>query len=298
MVVLSLFDGISCGRVALQRAGIPITEYYASEIDKYAMQISRKNWPDIVQLGGVEEVECYSGISVQREEISSDTPDILIGGSPCQGFSNSGEGLNFEDPRSKLFWEYVRILKEIRMKNPNVKFLLENVKMKKDWRDIISKALGVQPILINSALVSAQNRERYYWTNIEGVTQPEDKGILLKNVLLNFSDTTDLFHTEKAVAYMDRITGDGRNKWDFMYHSDSEKLKSACVTSNFLKGIPNNVLIDRSLARVRKFHPIECERLQTLPDNYTSGISSTQRYKSIGNGWTIDVISHILSFLK
>src|SRR5210317_958564 len=164
MVVLSLFDGCSMARVALQRAGIPVTKYYASEIDEYAMQVSEKNYPGIIQLGSIEDWQSWD----------IEKPDLIIGGSPCQGFSFAGKQLNFKDERSKLFFEFVRILKDIKKVNPDVKFLLENVKMKKESQNIISSFLGVEPIEINSSLVSAQNRKRLYWTNIEGAELPKD----------------------------------------------------------------------------------------------------------------------------
>lgn len=332
MNVLSVFDGISCGQLALKRAGIKVNKYYASEIDKYAIKITMNKNPDTIQLGDIAKVSYGSG--GEDTGLSNDKfywpcmIDLLIGGSPCQGFSFAGKQLNFEDPRSKLFFEFIRLLKEIRVHNPNVKFLLENVKMKKEYQDVISDLLGVQPIEINSALVSAQNRKRLYWTNIKGVGQPEDKGILLKDILLNSKNNYvyqfphgcskggirdlpkiscvtkqfhnnffKLIHSEKAIQYMNRVEPKSkRTKWDFKFHSDINDDKSACVVANFFKGIPNNVLKD--LECIRKFHPVECERLQTIPDNYTEGISDTQRYKSIGNGWTIDVISHIFSYIN
>ena len=175
MNILSLFDGMSCGQIALNRAGIKYNQYFASEIDKHAIKVTQHNYPSTIQLGDVCAVKGYTLPQI----------DLLLGGSPCQGFSIAGTGLNFEDPRSKLFFEYVRILNELRETNPDVRFLLENVRMKKEWQDVISEALGVQPIYINSAIVSAQTRKRLYWTNIEGVTQPVDKGLLLKDVLEN-----------------------------------------------------------------------------------------------------------------
>lgn len=164
-----LFDGIACGRLALERAGIPVKRYIASEIEQNAIKVAMSNYPDIEQIGDVVEIN-----TKELPEI-----DILIGGSPCQGFSSSGKGLNFVDPRSRLFFEYVRILKEVRPRY----FLLENVKMKKEWSAIISDYLGVEPIEINSSTVSAQNRTRLYWTNIPKVTQPEDRGIKLEDIL-------------------------------------------------------------------------------------------------------------------
>ena len=168
-VVLSLFDGMSCGQIALNRAGISYGKYYASEIDKHAIKVTQHNYPNTIQLGSVTDIKC------------TDLPkiDLLIGGSPCQGFSFAGKGLNFDDPRSKLFFEFVRLLEETKPKY----FLLENVKMKQEFQDIISKQLGVKPILINSSLVSAQNRERLYWTNIPIQGLPNDKGLFLKDVI-------------------------------------------------------------------------------------------------------------------
>ena len=167
--VLSLFDGMSCGQIALERAGIAVDNYYASEIDKYAIQITQKNYPGTVQLGNV----------TSWRDWNLPDNDLIIGGSPCQGFSFAGKQLNFEDPRSKLFFEFVDVLKKV---NPKY-FLLENVKMKREYQDIISEYLGVEPVEINSSLVSAQNRVRLYWTNIPNVTQPEDKGINLTDIL-------------------------------------------------------------------------------------------------------------------
>jgi len=190
MNVLSLFDGMSCGRLALDRLGIEVDNYYSAEIDKYAIQVSEDNYPDIIRLGDVCDVK------------AKDLPkiDLILAGSPCQGFSFAGKQLAFDDPRSALFFEFVRILKECEPKY----FLLENVKMKKEFLDIISQQVGVEPILINSALVSAQNRQRYYWTNIPGVEQPEQRGVVLRDVLEN--------------------------------GFDSERDKSYCLDANYYKG--------------------------------------------------------------
>ena len=173
MNVLSLFDGMSCGQIALNKLGIKYNNYFACEIDKYAIQTAQKNYPNTQQLGDVTKLDATTLPKI----------DLLIGGSPCQGFSFAGKQLNFDDPRSKLFFEFVRILNEVRIKNPDVKFLLENVKMKKEFSDIISEHIGVEPIRINSSLVSAQNRLRLYWTNIEGIEQPENRKIYLKDIL-------------------------------------------------------------------------------------------------------------------
>jgi len=175
MNVISLFDGMSCGRIALDKLGVKVDNYYASEIDKYAIKVAHANYPDTVHVGDVTRFSR----DMFREDWLEDNPiDLLIGGSPCQGFSFAGNQLNFDDPRSKLFFEYVRVLKEFKPKY----FLLENVRMKQESMDVISEALGVQPIAINSNLMSAQNRYRLYWTNIP-FDVPEDKGIMLKDIL-------------------------------------------------------------------------------------------------------------------
>ena len=171
--VLSFFDGMSCGRIALERAGIKVENYFACEIDESAIRVAQKNYPETKQLGDVSKIN------------AKDLPkiDLFIGGSPCQSFSSFGNGSGF-DGKSGLFWEYVRVLKEIRQLNPNILFMLENVNMKKEWRNIISKELGVEPIAFNSNLVSAQNRDRLYWTNIK-FELPEDKNILFSDILEN-----------------------------------------------------------------------------------------------------------------
>lgn len=275
MNVLSLFDGMSCGRIALERAGITVDEYYASEIDKYAIQVSKKNYNDIIQLGDVTKVS-----SDKLPKI-----DMLIGGSPCQGFSFAGKQLNFEDPRSKLFFEYVRLFKETKPKY----FLLENVVMKKEYQAVITEHLGVEPILINSSLVSGQNRPRLYWTNIPNVTQPEDKGIVLKDILdINVDPIFKL--SDIAILYMNRHRK-GKPRWE--YHKNPIDGKAACLTANMWKGVPYGVI----QAHCRRLTPVECERLQTVPDNYTDCVSNSQRYKMLGNGWTVDVIAHIFAHI-
>ena len=177
MNILSLFDGMSCGQMALQRAGIKVNKYYASEIDKFAIKVSSTKFPDTIHLGSVEDWRNW--------DIDWSSINLIMAGSPCQGFSNSGKGLAFDDPRSKLFFTFVDILNHCKQFNTDVTFLLENVKMKKVWSDTITQFMGAEPIFINSALVSAQNRKRLYWTNIKGVKQPEDKGLLLKDILEN-----------------------------------------------------------------------------------------------------------------
>ena len=189
MNVLSLFDGISCGQIALERAGIKVDNYFASEIDKYAIKVTQKNYPNTIQLGDVCNIKCNELPKI----------DLLIGGSPCQGFSFAGKQLNFNDPRSKLFFEFVRILKEVKPKY----FLLENVKMKKEYQNVISEHLGVEPIEINSALVSAQDRKRLYWTNIPNINKPDDKGILLSDILETEVDDKYYINTDKAIEICD-----------------------------------------------------------------------------------------------
>lgn len=259
MRVLSLFDWMACGYEALLRAWIPIDVYYASEIDKYAIQIALKNHPDIIEIWDITQIkwEDYNDI------------DLIIGGSPCQWFSMAGKMLNFDDPRSKLFFEFVRLVKEIQPKY----FLLENVKMKKEFQDVISSYMWVEPIEIDSALVSAQRRKRLYWTNIPWITQPEDKWIYVKDILedKDYICCTQIWNSKNW----------GNAEWN---HKAYTLRASQC---NWIK----------TSKWVRKFTPTECERLQTMPDNYTEWISNNQRYKMLWNWWTCDVISHIFSFL-
>lgn len=281
MNVLSLFDGISAGRVALERAGVVVDNYYASEIDKYAIQVSKKNYPDINQLG---DISIWRGWNIDWSSI-----DMVIGGSPCQGFSIAGRQLNFEDPRSKLFFDFVDICDHVADMNPNMKFLLENVKMKQDFQDVINKYMGVEPIVINSSLLSAQNRVRLYWTNIPNVSQPEDKGIVLSDILDDKVDDR-YYLTAEAIDYMSRLRN-GKQRWE--YHRNPIDGKAACLTANMYKGIPYGVIKER----LRKLTPLECERLQTFPEGHTEGISNTQRYKALGNSWTVDIIAHIFKQL-
>jgi DNA-cytosine methyltransferase len=308
MNVLNLFDGISCGQLALNRANISYDNYFASEIDKYAIQITQKNFPNTQQIGDVTKITTDSLPKI----------DLLMGGSPCQGFSFAGKQLNFEDERSKLFFEFVRLKNELKPKY----FLLENVKMKKLYQNVISEHLGVEPIQINSALVSAQNRVRLYWTNIPNITQPEDKHILLPDILetgvvdrdksycidANYWKGTTLeqyinkarrqiVFTERRTEEAKLIRKEFREKYgkDFSPRRAKELTprnddKSNCLTTSLTK---EHILLDESY-NFRKLTPLECERLQTVPDNYTEGISNTQRYKTLGNGWTVDVITHIL----
>ena len=435
---------MSCGQIALNKLGLKDYTYYASEIDKYAMQITQKNFPETIQVGDVTQLKSEDFTNI----------DLMFAGSPCQGFSFAGKQLAFDDPRSKLFFEFVRLLKEVKPKY----FLLENVRMKKEYLDVISEQVGAQPTLINSALLSAQSRQRYYWTNIPFDKNIEDRGIVLKDIL-ETEPGSEFIYGQKSIQYMEK----GNPKWQQAgkrradrYEQTADKEKSFAITANWLKGVPynyfketkpkqvgkinkggqgdriystdgkgislsaqsggtasnGNMLIQVGIAadikgydiikrvyspegksptlttmggghrepkialdllekksqtiksqyyksskanferkgtfhatgvpyqvnpskeaagkqpymqnRVfseegkshaltasfasrtnvetnelywRKLTPLECERLQTVPDNYTEGVSNTQRYKMLGNGWTVDVIAHILKSL-
>jgi len=397
MNVLSLFDGMSCGQQALQRAGIKVDQYFASEIDKYAIKVTMANFPDTKQLGSVVDVDGYSLPKI----------DILIGGSPCQSFSFAGkrkgmatkdeqeiltldhylqlkkEGFEFEG-QSYLFWEYMRILNEVKPKY----FLLENVMMGEKWEKVLSKAIGVKPIMINSSLVSAQNRQRLYWTNIglepQGlfgdlesiIEQPKDQGVLLKDILENIVDKK-YFLSEKMIAGFEKHKErHNERKSDFGYSPKNGNDKGNCLRANGALCPTDNMIEIRQIiqinqskesggvqpyqqnriydcngispalcanksdllvygcdyrtdeglrirdngksgtlaararndescgqlasinSKIRRLTPVECERLQTVTDNYTNHVSDSQRYKMLGNGWTIDVIVHILNYLK
>ncbi len=397
---------MGCIWLALEALGVNVRRRYVSEVDKFANAVNDKNYPDTIHLGDVRRVR-----AAELERI-----DLFVGGSPCQGFSFAGKQLNFDDPRSSLFFEFVRLWQEIKAINPDAKFLLENVKMKKEYQNVISAALGVQPVEINSALVSAQNRRRLYWTNLEDVTQPEDKGIPLKHILQPESEVDEKYYLNKPLfTVKDSLhrtdvsidpykahclkANEGRQRGSFIKvskkgkvkrnqdkaacltggghsggnHSDMDVLcvamrgcnpenpsdrtagakteqrlepkkdgKTNCLTSVskdnliFIGGLNENVQGTGRLSRdyrqgdrayscegkattisasggglagktgvyetlsyrLRRLTPIECERLQTVPDNYTDCVSDTQRYKMLGNGWTVDVIAHILKGLK
>jgi len=355
MNILSLFDGMSCGQQALQRAGIKVENYFASEIDKFAIQVTMANYPNTKQLGSVVNVDGYSLPKI----------DILIGGSPCQSFSFAGkrkgmstkdeqeiltlehylqlksEGFEFEG-QSYLFWEYMRLLNEVKPKY----FLLENVEMGEKWERVLSKAIGVNGIHINSALVSAQNRKRIYWTNIGHepgglfgdlvckIKQPKDKGILLRDILESDVDEK-YFLSEKMLSYFQKNDIVCKNKnvgFRFSPNEGNEKGKS--ITTKEGGRMENNYIVHNTMprssttgtsgaghlsrndgktycldtgctnaveintSRIRRLTPIECERLQTVADNYTAHVSDSQRYKMLGNGWNVETIVHILNYIK
>lgn len=277
--VLSLFDGLAGARIALEKEGFEVSNYFASEIDEYAIKVAKANYPDITHLGDVTKIDTSKLPKI----------DLLIGGSPCQGFSLAGDRLNFNDERSKLFFEYVRILKELRAKNPNILFLLENVKMKKWCENIITKSLGVRPIEINSALVSAQNRPRLYWTNIPVTKYPKNKRISLRSILERHVSKKYKLSPEKV----DRILNEKRGKGFFSTVNDK---KIGTLIAGYRRRPTDGIYIDDGFKRA--LTPLECERLQTIPDNYTKHVSNSRRYKMIGNGFTVDVIAHILSFIN
>lgn len=286
MNVLSLFDGISCGRIALDRAGIKVNNYFASEIDKNAIKITQHNWPNIIQLGDI--------VNIKSENLP--IIDLILAGSPCQGFSFSGKQLNFNDPRSKLFFEFVRLLKELKEKNQNIKFLLENVKMKKEYQNVISENVGVEPIEINSSLVSAQNRVRLYWTNITNVQKPQDKKIFIKDIIEENGDY-EFVHQEiyksgkkQGNAWQYDGTGKGHNSQNYRaYFLDS---KMGCLSHSAPHGA--KILTPEG---VRKTTRKEHERLQTVPEGYTDLLEINKAKSALGNGWTVDIITHIFNSL-
>ena len=280
--VLSLFDGISCGKIALDKTGIPIKNYYASEIEKNAIKISKKNYPNIIQLGDVT--------NWREWDIDWNSIDLLIGGSPCQGFSRAGKQLNFKDPRSKLFFEYVDILNHLKEVNPNIKFLLENVDMKQEYVSIINSYLKVEPIIINLRTLSAQNRKRLYWTNWDVTPLFKDSKEVVKDILLPIENISDnFFHKTRTIESI--LNSNFAQERKMLQNLND---KCSCLLARDYKD-PKCVIQNGIL---RKLTPIEYERLQTVPDNYTEGVSNTQRYQMLGNGWTVDVISYILSFIK
>lgn len=391
MNVLSLFDGMSCGQIALRELGVNVTRYYASEIDKHAIAQTQLNFPDTIQLGNVERWREW--------DIDWSSIDLLIGGSPCQGFSFAGKQLAFDDPRSRLFFVYVEILNHIKTYNSKVKFLLENVVMKKEHINVITECLGVFPVMINSALVSAQNRKRLYWSNIktmvEGlfgevytdIPQPKDRGIVIRDIL---EDEVDEKYYIKSGVFGQDVSGKNRTlrnggrasatakhcwnviKLDKSLNPKCNQSKASCLTAGghsggnhsdmdlyFIQQRPrgenkggvfteksptltscsyeqNNVVVHGGVfrthndgrgfrpfardkfgtltararedgsgqlcaslqGRIRRLTPTECARLQTIPEWYKWACSDSQAYKMLGNGWTVEVIKHILSFYE
>ena len=370
--VVSLFDGMSCTQIALQRMGIVPKRYFASEVDKYAITVAKANFPDTIHVGDVRNV-------IWPEIFDGEPIDLLVGGSPCQGFSFAGGQLAFDDPRSKLFFEFVRVLKECKPKY----FLLENVNMKQEFQDVINEQLGCKPVDINSNLVSAQNRRRLYWTNIPVRSLPENKRIYLKDILEDGFTDRDKAHCVDAnyfkggnlKSYFEKhrrqlifdfaeeeetegtvlaghadLKGHDYNRR--VYHPDGKAPTLAAasggnlepkvlypasivgrrlnngVRDDYNKDVPVSQCLEvhdtkgkaRCLSTVekdtllsplptgrypdayndemrlmwRKLTCVECERLQTVPDNYTAHVSNTQRYKMLGNGFTVDVIRHLL----
>lgn len=311
MNVLSLFDGISCGQLAFKKANILIDKYYASEICDYCIRITKKNFPNTIEIGDVRNIKCENYKNI----------DIVIGGSPCQSFSFAGKmagmktkekidittleqyldlkekGFEFEG-YSYLFWEYIRIINDIKPKY----FLLENVKMSEKWKNIITKAIGVEPILINSDLVSAQSRERLYWTNIPNIEQPKDKHIYIDDIIQSDIEHTYLPKTRLDYSNYDKSKVDKSIFKNTPTQIGNSKNFGNAVRSNgkayTLRRINPNGIIDENY-NIREYTPIEVERLQTVPDDYTliEGIKKKERYEALGNGWTVDVIAHILSYI-
>lgn len=307
MNVLSLFDGMSCGQVALYELGLYPDKYYACEIDKFAIAQTKLNFPDTICLGDVTKLDVS-----KLEKI-----DLLIGGSPCQSFSFAGkmEGMTTEDNeeittldrylelkekgfkfagQSYLFWEYVRVLEDVRKVNPNVLFLLENVRMLSKWEDVINRALGVSGVHINSSLVSAQIRKRIYWTNIADIPQPEDKGIFLRDILQ--TDVPEKYYlSDKMITGLNRHADKIGSKIIIRGGDDKSNCVSvSCLTKTNLA----SCFIELPKRRLRRITPTEAARLQTVPDWYKWGCSDTQQYRMLGNGWTVAVIYHIFSFIK
>lgn len=254
MKVVSTFNGMGCIWIALDRLKIKVTKRYSSEIDKYANIVNDHNYPDTIQLGDISKID-----SSELEDI-----DLLVGGSPCQGFSFAGKQLNFEDPRSKLFFEFVRLLKEIKPKY----FLLENVKMKQEYQNIISKYLGCEPIAINSSVFSCQSRERLYWTNIPNIKEPINNNKTIKSEL-GYNTVIDAIYNHRPKR---------------IYHEKAPTIRAGRQGQTNENG--------------DKLTPNDYEILQTVPINYTNQVSNSQRYKMLGNGWTVDVIVHLLKPLS
>jgi DNA (cytosine-5)-methyltransferase 3A len=387
MKVLALFDGMSCGQLALQRLGIPVEAYYASEIDKHAIKVTQHNFPHTIQMGDVTK---WREWDIPWHEIS-----LLLGGSPCQGFSFAGKQLAFDDPRSALFFVFVDIWNHIRERNPQACYLLENVRMKAEHENVISTILSINPLCFNSSLVSAQNRERLYWTNIHNkpvglfgdlqccIPAPKDRRVYIHQILQpaeqimpeyylkpksienlniiaqNYDDMQPMIvasrgrdikasvmaykrseygkkisrEYERGAIKLKRKTiqqlepiNDGKSNTLTTVQKDNLLLVREATASGFAEISPGECfdatmpksktrrgrrMAEKSNCmtatkfdfiqytpdfRIRRLTPVECERLQTVPDNYTAVASDTQRYRMLGNGWTVDMIAHILSY--
>ena len=279
MRVLSLFDGISCARVGLERAGIPITSYTAYEIDKHAIAIAKKNYPDTIHHGDVR--ECKP---------SENEYDLVIGGSPCQDLSIAKKGRKgLDGDRSGLFWEWVRVWKAAKPKW----FVLENVaSMPKKDKDIITRELGVESVMFNASLVSAQSRKRLFWSNIP-FTLPEDRGILLKDILE--AEVDDTFYIKGEMKANGKTTGKVGYVGEGEQYGQGGQAHRVYSPDGKTPTMSSSPALVKNNERIRKLTPIECERLQGLPDNYTEGVAMTHRYKCLGNAFNTDVVSHILS---
>jgi len=291
MNVLSLFNGIGCTAYSLKKAGIPIGKLYVSEIDKYANIVNDNNHPESIQLG------CVKALWERRfdDDVSEifSSIDLLAGGSPCQGFSFAGKQLNFDDPRSELFFHFVDILDRVRELNPNVKFMLENVKMKKEYLDVITQFMGVIPVLINSALVCAQNRQRWYWANWE-IPQPENANVNWGNIRQNGVDDIKYYYTDKGLDWIRRHSERKNKKLAIWGDNDKCQMIEA---SHCKKYSSQRFFGIRDVHGLRYITPVECSRAQGLPDLYLDGISDTQKYRCLGNGWQCDTIIHIFKHM-
>ena len=310
MNVLSLFDGISCGRVALERAGIKVDNYFSSEIDQKAIAISERNYSDIIRLADINNNESWELPKI----------DLVIGGSPCQGFSRNGKMLNFDDPRSKLFFEFVKVKDRIKENNPNALFMLENVEMKKEWSAVITQYVKEEQRLINSNVLSAQNRPRLYWTDIQ-IAEIIDKEVVLLDILQDVNTENYIKQNgiwfdpgidEKARALVSVENGEVRvrqaTKKGYIVAENGDGVNLQFPTSKTRRG---RVIKQKSPTldcqcevcvyydgMIRKLTIRELERLQTLPEGYTDGATEKDAKKAIGNGWTAEVITHIFRGIK
>ena len=287
MIVLSLFDGISTGHLALDDAKINVEKYYASEINPYATKITNTRFPNTIQLG---DINLWKNWDIEWSEI-----DLILAGSPCQDLSFAGSKTGLSGNKSSLFFVFLDILNFVKTKNPKVLFLLENVKMKQENLKLITDYLNIKPVRINSNLVSAQNRDRYYWTNINNgnISQPNDCKIILKDILREEDDGKYPLSTKHMNAFI-------KNYPNWKICDRNEKAKPILAT--YYKQPPHCPYIEDKMSEsgVRRLSPEECELCQTLPLGYTKvdSISDTRRYESIGNGWTMKIISHILSHMS